>query len=29
VQWRRSGWIAVLQDDEPVVRVNYRTWILP
>jgi hypothetical protein len=29
VQWSRSGWIAVMEDDEPVVRVNYRTWILP
>ncbi len=29
VQWKRSGWIAVLEGDEPVVRVDYRTWILP
>jgi hypothetical protein len=29
VQWSRSGWTAVLEDDEPVVRVHYRTWILP
>ena len=29
VQWSRSGWTAVLEDDEPVVRVDYRTWILP
>lgn len=29
VQWGRSGWTSLLEDDQPVVRVSYRTWILP
>lgn len=29
VQWSRSGWVAVMEGEEPVVRVGYRTWILP
>ena len=29
VQWGRSGWVAVLEDDQPVVRVKFKTWILP
>ncbi|MGQ0826681.1 MAG: hypothetical protein ACT4OX_16920 [Actinomycetota bacterium] len=29
IHWGRSGFTSILVDDQPVVTVRYRTWVMP